>query len=139
MTEYVAGFMFGGDNVALIRKTKPAWQAGRLNGIGGKIEPGETPIQAMVREFEEETGFKTYPDNWKEFVSLNGDGFVVHFFFTYGPVEELKTTTDEVVTLVPIKEVSVENAIPNLTWLLPMAQSMYLDKASSFQIREVYQ
>ena len=26
-------------------------------GIGGKLEPGETPEQAVVREFAEETGF----------------------------------------------------------------------------------
>lgn len=29
------------------------FQAGRLNGIGGAVEPGETPLRAMVREFYE--------------------------------------------------------------------------------------
>jgi 8-oxo-dGTP diphosphatase len=28
--------------------------AGKWNGVGGKIEPGETPIQAAVRECQEE-------------------------------------------------------------------------------------
>jgi 8-oxo-dGTP diphosphatase len=30
--------------------------AGRLNGPGGKLEPGETPKRAVVREVAEETG-----------------------------------------------------------------------------------
>lgn len=57
--QYVLGFMFNEaeSKVILIFKNRPAWQAGKLNGIGGKIEEGETPIQAMNREFAEETGF----------------------------------------------------------------------------------
>ncbi len=56
--DYVAGFYFSecGERVALIRKLKPEWQRGWLNGIGGKVEPGESPLSAMVREFEEEAG-----------------------------------------------------------------------------------
>ena len=44
---YVAGFLFSYDlkRVALIQKTKPAWQAGRHNAVGGKIEEGETYAQ----------------------------------------------------------------------------------------------
>ena len=42
MTRYVAGFLVSDDRyyVALIRKKRPAWQEGRLNGIGGHIEGG---------------------------------------------------------------------------------------------------
>jgi hypothetical protein len=33
---YVLGFMFDQhDNVLLVEKSKPAWQAGKYNGIGG--------------------------------------------------------------------------------------------------------
>ena len=66
---YVLGFMFSRDleRVLLIRKNRPAFQAGKFNGIGGKIEgtvkPLETPLQAMVREFEEEAGQKI--TDWK--------------------------------------------------------------------------
>lgn len=45
--------------VLLVLKNRPDWQAGLLNGIGGKIESGETPDQAIVREFYEETGIRT--------------------------------------------------------------------------------
>ena len=38
--KYVVGFAFNKEKtkVLLIKKTKPDWQAGQLNGIGGKIE-----------------------------------------------------------------------------------------------------
>lgn len=43
-------------NVLLIRKNRPQWQAGKMNGVGGKVEPGETPQGAAPRELFEETG-----------------------------------------------------------------------------------
>jgi 8-oxo-dGTP pyrophosphatase MutT (NUDIX family) len=44
--------------VLLINKDRPAWQKGRLNLPGGRIEEGETPVQAAIRELMEETGLK---------------------------------------------------------------------------------
>jgi 8-oxo-dGTP diphosphatase len=66
VTAYVLGFAFNtiGDKVALIRKNKPDWQKGFLNGIGGKIEKDESKRSAMVREFEEECGIKTSTYYW---------------------------------------------------------------------------
>jgi len=43
------------DPVLFIEKNRSG-QEGRFNLPGGKIEPGETPIQAAVRELKEETG-----------------------------------------------------------------------------------
>src|SRR5687767_2261708 len=53
--------------VLLVRKARPEWQAGLLNGIGGKIQHlpirpqdtelrWESSLEAMRREFTEETG-----------------------------------------------------------------------------------
>ena len=51
MNNYVLGFAFNKNfrEVLLILKNKPQWQKGLYNGIGGKIEEGELPIEAMVR------------------------------------------------------------------------------------------
>jgi len=46
------------NHVLLILKDRPDWQKGRLNLPGGKVEEGETPAQAAVRELKEETGYE---------------------------------------------------------------------------------
>ena len=73
-TSYVVGLMFNKSmsQVALIRKQKPKWQAGLLNGIGGKIEDGETGLDAMRREFYEETGAHTLRVDWYPFLNMHG-------------------------------------------------------------------
>ena len=50
-------FIFRGEEVLLIRK-KRGLGAGKINGPGGKIDPGETPEQCAVREVEEELGVR---------------------------------------------------------------------------------
>lgn len=53
-------------NVLVVHKDRPAWQKGRINLVGGKVEPGETPEQAAYRELFEESGLhmmsETDPD-----------------------------------------------------------------------------
>lgn len=128
MKHYVAGFMKDSlDRVALVRKNKPQWQAGRLNGIGGGIEDGETPLMAMKREFHEETGF--FHRYWIHFAEIRFPETVVHFFkaervnlpdFTkFNDIGE----AIEVWPLDVAASLSANSVIPNLKWLLPMAFS----------------
>jgi len=42
------------DEKLLVIHKKRGLGAGKLNGAGGKVDPGETPLEAAVREFEEE-------------------------------------------------------------------------------------
>lgn len=58
MKRYTVTFLFEPklDSVWLIEKQKPEWQKGCLNGIGGKIEDGETPMECAIRELKEEAG-----------------------------------------------------------------------------------
>lgn len=104
-TEYVCGFLFspGYDKVVLIRKLRPEWQEGKLNGVGGHIEPGETPDEAIERGFEEETGLIIR--SWNHFATLdvpdiNDDGNPlvsrVYFYETSDEsFERAETKTDE--------------------------------------------
>ncbi len=42
------------DGKILLIEKKRGLGAGKINGPGGKIEPGETPLQAIIRETQEE-------------------------------------------------------------------------------------
>lgn len=46
-------FLTRGDEVLLIHK-KTGFGAGKINGPGGKLEPGETAMEAAIREVQEE-------------------------------------------------------------------------------------
>jgi len=128
--KYVVGFMFDESmsNVALIRKNKPAWQAGLLNGIGGKIEGEEPAVKAMVREFHEEAGMLTFVGTWTNFCSMSGtnnDGgtFGIEFFFTIGKPHRLTSMESEQIEVVPAADIASgkEKTIGNLPWLVALA------------------
>ena len=121
MTEYVLGFLFSEDKqrVALIKKNNPVWQRGLYNGIGGKIEDSETPYEAMVREFKEETGVKF--TGWVEALNMfSNEIFTNTIFvgFSNKAISEVRTVTDESVIVVPVG--SVLGVIPNLRWIMPL-------------------
>lgn len=138
---YVMGLMFnaGFQNVALIKKTKPAWQRGRFNGIGGKMEDGEGPHEAMCREFEEEAAVKTSPDRWKMFLTMKGkndDGapFVVDCFCCRGPLNEIKSLTDEIIYMIPIHSIRLVSSemIENVPWVIGAAIDVLKDGRPTF-------
>ena len=52
-------FIFNSGRLLLIRK-KAGFGAGKINGIGGKINDGESPYEAATREVLEEVGVSVY-------------------------------------------------------------------------------
>lgn len=128
MTEYVLGFLFSNapefSRVVLIRKTKPEWQAGKLNGVGGKVEKGETALEAMRREFLEECGVKK--ENWVPFALLDyPDARVWCFAAEDGMLLDgaVRTMTDEEVVVCQSNSPwRFTGRLPNLCYLIPMAQ-----------------
>jgi 8-oxo-dGTP diphosphatase len=157
--EYVVGFLFDDARrvVVLLEKQKPLWQKGKLNGVGGKIEAGETPYQAMHREFEEETGVRLGYDRpgrmwahdeateWLPFCVLkafNGSPdlrCVVHFFRAFAPLEVLsscRSMTPEKVSPYVIRQLGGECTMNNLPWLIPMALGMERERVQCFEVIE---
>lgn len=57
------------EHVYLIRRDNPDSQKGKLNGVGGKVEPGESLDACMAREAVEESG---YSGLWTHFAIKEG-------------------------------------------------------------------
>ncbi len=137
--KYVVGFLFDNDHrVLLIKKKRPAWQIGKLNGVGGKIEEGETPSDAIRREFLEETGSDIYV--WRYFCRIRFPGGAV-FFFRSNQVPSVKpmSKTDEKLRWVKIARIKNYDIIPNVAWLIPMAMSFVRgERCCIFDIEEMF-
>ena len=134
---YVVGFMFNpAENaVLLIRKRRPLWQEGKLNGIGGRIEEGETPEGAMRRECVEEVGIDC--DTWNHFCVLSdARNWRIHFLSAVGPIMAASKMTDEEPEVVSAFALPFD-VVPNLKWLIPMALSMRFERISSFNVSEI--
>lgn len=120
---YVCGFLFNSLGfVALIHKLRgPKEVVGKLNGVGGKVEADETPLEAMRREFKEEAGLDIR--SWFEFCVLDGPGWRVHFFYdkVLDGGYDLRSMTDEPVHWHPIENINLLPVVNNLKWLIPMA------------------
>lgn len=129
--QYVLGFAFSDDHshVVLIEKSRPEWQRGRLNGVGGKIEGNEEPRDAMQREFREETGVDT--SNWRQVCVLQGPWGVMYVYTTTALPDIVRTTTDEVVNWYDVRRLP-STCLRNVHWLVPMALS-----GEEFDIEEV--
>jgi 8-oxo-dGTP diphosphatase len=133
MTCYSVGFFFDRDleKVLLITKARPDWQKGKLNGIGGHVERGESFRFCMKREFYEETGIDTFETDWTKVATLCKDGqFEIEFFkargldpyWKYG----LKPQPDEPIAWYPV-EALPHNVIFNLRYLIMLALDSHLE------------
>lgn len=71
-------FVVDNDKILLIHK-KTGLGKGKINGPGGRIDPGETPLEAAIRETAEETGIT--PINPVQHADLSfvfTDGYSLH-------------------------------------------------------------
>jgi 8-oxo-dGTP diphosphatase len=111
--------------MAFVKKNRPEWQAGLLNGIGGKVEENEVPDYAMIREFGEETG--AVVREWRHLATMTYPGECIIWFYTArvtpAVLDGLYTATDEAIEVHSIEYIGLypHLFIPNLHWLVPLA------------------
>lgn len=102
--KYTVCFLFtdNGERVLLQKKNRTQY-SGQFNGVGGKIEPGETPLEGARRGIREETGADVQDLIWLGTLSLPKDrclpagednmGCELNFFA--GTVEDTKAVSQQ--------------------------------------------
>ena len=118
---YVLALLFTADRrgVVLMRKTRPAWQAGRVNALGGKLHPGESPLEAARREVREEAGVDVA--DWEEFCVWDDPVYRMHAVRAFDDAaRSARTAEDQEVFLADVGALPPA-LIDNLRWLLPLA------------------
>jgi 8-oxo-dGTP pyrophosphatase MutT (NUDIX family) len=120
--KYVAGFLFTADlqQVVLIWKNKPQWQAGKVNAVGGKVEGDESPTVAQMREFEEETGVLF--EDWRVFLKMqlpeSKENDIVYFAVGASDLaKRVGSPTDEKVCLIEVD--SIKHGVPCFGYEMP--------------------
>jgi 8-oxo-dGTP diphosphatase len=127
MQSYVVGFAFSKDmkHILLLKKLRPEWQKDSLNGMGGKIEDGELPMEAMYRECMEETGLSLAWQHRGVMSGINGDKkpFECHIFYAYSDsIWDFEQKEDEPLKIYDIEDLHDKKMIKNLHFLIPFGQ-----------------
>jgi 8-oxo-dGTP diphosphatase len=147
-TRYVLGFVFDlkFEHVLLMLKNRPVWQAGKFNGIGGHVEPGESSLEAMIREAKEEIGVATFrPPGWLPVITLKNvvrhglvDIFVVRTTIKQlGVLQRVSVKAEEPVFYFPV-DCLPPKILPNIAWIVPMAISIFKgETCHGFKVVEI--
>lgn len=113
MQKYVNGFVFtpNYEEIMLIRKNRPFWQKGWLNGVGGHVEEGESSYDAMCRECKEESNLELY--NWLYIGNITDSKTwsVECFTATARNFDSVKPLTDEAVEIIPLDNLDYEQLV----------------------------
>jgi len=71
LLKYTLCFLTHQDSILMLKRNRPPNQ-GLWNGVGGHIEPGETPNLSILREVKEETGISIPTAEYKGILTWSG-------------------------------------------------------------------
>ncbi len=118
-------FVLRGDQVLLIRK-KRGLGAGKINGPGGRIEEGETPMQCAIRETQEELKITPLNVVARGELRFHSDDFPkIHgYVFVATDYQGTATETEEAIPLwTPVDEIPYEEMWEDDIYWLPQVLS----------------
>lgn len=106
------------EHVYLIRRDNPDSQKGKLNGVGGKVEPGESLDACMAREAVEESG---YSGLWTHFAIKEGHtrgwgAYECHLYYSIMPPGAAEPHTTE---KQPIERIATKDAPLLREYMIP--------------------
>lgn len=124
MQHYVVGFVFDHERqrVVLVRKNRPTFQAGLLNGVGGKIEPGESNFSAIKRECAEECDL--HIEDWHHVASVCARDYQIDVWSAVCDLSGAKTVTDENIEIHSVHDLFKLPCLSNLPMLLAIARDV---------------
>jgi len=121
-------FIIRNERILLIEK-KRGLGAGKVNGPGGKIDPGETPVEAAIRETEEEVGLRPQsPAVAGELFFQFADGLSIHctVFRSSEATGQLIETEEARGFWCPVDQIPFEQMwSDDVYWFAPFLQGTY--------------
>lgn len=115
-------------DVLLVLKDRPPWQAGMLNLVGGKIEEGETPVEAALRELKEEAGLEgRRPVLMGKVTGSWGTCYCVRVSVWFEKAVPAEGETEEVTWAEWQELCNHERLIPNLRVVIPLMVTGIMD------------
>lgn len=119
--DYVLALLFTADarEVVLVRKTRPAWQEGRVNALGGKMHPHEAVSDAARREVREEAGIDV--GGWEEFLVWHDPEYRLRAVRAFDDAARRARTAEDQEVFLARVDALPPNVIDNLRWIIPLA------------------
>lgn len=135
--EAVVGFLRIKDEL-LLAHIEYAPDDRKWTGIGGYIESGETPEDALLREVEEETYMHFAADKLQKVAELQGDD-ILHVFFTDSFTGEIRAKDKTILDLLwyPIHDLPYPFMHPGSDAWLPLVLEGKYVKVENKKVEEV--